>query len=58
MDSVEDYDRQWVKRQTYMLRDMHNRNKIPYVTIIFKGHNIENQRFYLYAKRSLKIQKG
>jgi hypothetical protein len=22
MDSVEDYDRQWAKRQTYMLRDI------------------------------------
>jgi hypothetical protein len=41
MDSVEDYDRQWAKRQTYMLRDMHNRNTIPYVTFIFKGHNID-----------------
>jgi len=41
-----------------MLRDMHNRNRIPYVTFIFKGHNIENHRSHLYAKKSLKIQKG
>jgi hypothetical protein len=41
MDSVEDYDRQWEKRQRYMLRDIQIRDKIPSVTFIFKGHNNE-----------------
>ena len=44
MDSVKDYDRQWAKRQTYMLRDMQIRDRIPNVAFIFKGHNIEEHR--------------
>jgi hypothetical protein len=40
MDSVKDYDRKWAKRQTYMLRDMQIRDRIPDVTFIFKGHRI------------------
>ena len=58
MDSVEDYDRQWAKSQTYMLRDIQIRDKIPNVTFIFKGHKIEEHRSYLYAKKSLKMSKG
>jgi hypothetical protein len=58
MDSVEDYDRQWEKRQTYMLRDIQIRDKIPNVTFISKGHTIEEHRSYLYAKKRLKMSKG
>jgi len=58
MDSVEDYDRQWEKRQIYLLRDMQIRDNIPNVTFIFKGHIIEEHRSYLYAKKSLKMSKG
>ena len=58
MDSVEDYDRQWAKRQTYMLSDLQIGKTIPNVTFIFKGHNIEKHWSYLYAKKSLKIPKG
>jgi hypothetical protein len=57
MDSVEDYDRQWEKRQRYMLRDIQIRDKIPNVTFIFKGHNNEEHQSYLYAKKRLKMSK-
>ena len=58
MDTVEDYDRQWEKRQTYMLRDMQIRDNIPNVTFIFKGNYIEEHRSYLYANKGLKMSKG
>ena len=57
MDSLEDYDRQLTKRQVYVLSEMQIRNKIPNVTFIFTGYNIENHRSYLYAKKSLKKPK-
>ncbi len=46
------------KRQIYMFRDMQIRDNTPSVTFIFKGHNIEEHRSYLYAKKSLKMSKG
>jgi len=58
MDSIEDYDRQWEKRQTYMLRDIQIRDNTPNVTFIFKGHNIKEHRYYISAKKSLNMSKG